>query len=286
MRRSRVAKPYTRKSVLIVGIAVVAAACGGSEDGSPTTTTAAPLDGTSTTTAAALLDGTSTTTTAALLDGAVTSLLDGRGAKSEVVGDPVAAPWTTLSDVAEACAEGNPGIAIVIDQLRDANVTVDLPDCVIHLEQGADVQLDNVTITGGIINLYDLGTAPSTNTIVLDNVTIDTVAFLIELSDADDSLDMSATDITTALGIGLQVVGTRDDANEGGDIRLVGSSLLATDLDATIQILASEQSGKIRLVGTTVDTQGFLFVLAADCKAELDGEVLDCSTATVIEELG
>ena len=42
----------------------------------------------------------------------------------------------------------------------------------------------------------------------------------------------------------------------------------------------------IRLVATTVDTQGPLTVLAADCEAKLDGEKLDCSTATVSEELG
>ena len=46
-----------------------------------------------------------------------------------------APPWTTLSDVATACAEGDPGVAIVTDELRDANTTVELPDCVIHLEQ-------------------------------------------------------------------------------------------------------------------------------------------------------
>ena len=206
--------------------------------------------------------------------------------ESGVVSDLAAPPWTTLADVAAACADGNPGIAIVTDQLRDANSTVDLPDCVIHLEQGADVQLNNVTITGGIINLHDRATEPSTNTIRFENVTIDAVALLIELNDADDSLDMRATDITTARGIGLRAAGARDDANEGGDIRLVGSSLLATDLDATIYILASEHSGKIRLVATTVDTQGPLTVLAADCEAKLDGEKLDCSTATVSEELG
>ncbi|MCZ6661609.1 MAG: hypothetical protein O6951_01610 [Actinobacteria bacterium] len=127
-----------------------------------------------------------------------------------------AAPWTTLSDVATACAEGDPGVAIVTDELRDANTTVELPDCVIHLEQGADVHLTNVTITGGIINLHDRATEPSTNTVRFENVTVDSVGFLVELNDAEDRLDFRVTDITTSRGIGLRIAGTRNDTNQGG----------------------------------------------------------------------
>jgi hypothetical protein len=203
--------------------------------------------------------------------------------------DPAQPPGSvSLADVALLCAapqQSGPGIAIIATELRDANRTVDLPDCVIHLEQGADVALNNVTITGGIINLHDRATEPSTNQIKLQRVTVDNAALLIELNDTNDSVETEATSITTQHGIAVQVAGTHDGANDGGSISLVSSSLLATDLDATINVLASEHSGTIRLVDTTVDTRGPLTVLAATCSAQLHGEQLDCSTAAVSAQL-
>jgi hypothetical protein len=72
---------------------------------------------------------------------------------------------------------------------------------------------------------------------------------------------------------------------DGGDVRLVGSSLLSTDLDATIDILAPEHGGTMRLVDTTVGAQSLLTAPANDCAARLEGDKLDCSTATLEAEL-
>jgi hypothetical protein len=192
-----------------------------------------------------------------------------------------------LADVAAACqqSQDGPGVAIIDRDLRDSNTSVELPDCVLHLEQGADVWLNNVVITGGVLNLHDRGTEPSVNRVKLQRVEIHADALLVELNDPDDAFQAEATEIVTAQGLILRVAGTRDDSNDGGDVRLVGSSLLSTDVDAPIQILASEHSGKIRLVNTTVDTRGSLTVLAFDCEARLDGEKLDCSTAALEAEL-
>ena len=208
--------------------------------------------------------------------------------ESPIVVQAETGPKMDLDDVSAACAgstEG-PGIAVIDRDLQDANITVELPDCVLHLEQGAGIQLNNVVITGGILNIHDRDTDPSVNRIKLQSVEIEVDALLVELNDVDDSLQIEATDIVTAQGVGLRVAGTHDGANEGGDIRLVGSSLLSTDLDATIHILASEHSGTVRLINTTVDTRGALTVLAADCEARLDGDLLDCSAATLEAELG
>lgn len=109
------------------------------------------------------------------------------------------------------------------------------------------------------------------NRVELQRVTIESAALLVELNDADDVLDAQATTITTARGIGVRVAGTRNDTNEGGSVTFVGSTLLSTDKEATIHVLASEHSGKVRLVSTTVDTQGPLTVLAHDCEALLGG---------------
>lgn len=147
------------------------------------------------------------------------------------------------------------------------------------------MQLNNVTITGGIINLHDRDTDPETNRIKLQRVTIASDALLIELNDVDDEVSMEATDIATAQGIGVRVAGTHEGATDGGSIRIVGSSLEATDLDSTIHVPASEHSGSIRLVGTTIDTPDLLTVLAADCEAVLDGDKLDCSTETVLGQI-
>jgi hypothetical protein len=216
------------------------------------------------------------------------AMISGTGSAAAPGGAAGSAQALSLADVAVLCAEpqqSGPGVAIVTTELRDANRTIELPDCVVHLEQGADVTLNNVTITGGVINIHDRDTDPSTNRMKLQRVTVDNAALLVELNDADDSFEAEATSITTQHGIGLRVAGTHDGANDGGSISMVGSALLATDLDATIHVLASEHSGTVRLHNTTVDTRGPLTVLAATCSAQLGGDRLDCSTATVSAEL-
>jgi hypothetical protein len=219
------------------------------------------------------------------------STVAGCGGAATISGsDDVAgsAPPMSLADVAASCLapqQSGPGVAIVTTELRDSNRTIELPDCVVHLEAGADVTLNNVTITGGVINIHDRDTDPSTNRMKLQRVAVDNAALLVELNDVDDSFEAEATSITTRRGIGVRVAGTHDGANDGGSITMVESSLLATDLDATIHVLASEHSGTIRLHNTTVDTRGPLTVLAATCSARLHEELLDCSTATVSAEL-
>lgn len=192
---------------------------------------------------------------------------------------------TTLAQVAEQCAapyngeEGLPGVAIVNTELRDANTSVELPDCVIHLEQGADVHLNNVTITGGVVNLHDRDTESAQNRVKVQRSTVNTDGWLIELNDADDTLQIEASSITAAQGINLTVVEPGEVA--GGDIRLVGSKLHATNVDASVSVYASEHSGIIRMVNTSADTQGLLTILASDCQAQLGGKTLDCSTAAL-----
>ncbi|HEX8581366.1 MAG TPA: hypothetical protein VF640_03515 [Acidimicrobiales bacterium] len=216
----------------------------------------------------------------------------GEGAVVDAGGGDVAASVAdgpvSLVDVAASCARptaAGPGIAIVTTELRDANRTVSLPDCVVHLEQGADVTLNNVTITGGILNIHDRATDASSNRLRLQRVSVDNDALLVELNDADDTFDAEATSIRTRRGIGVRVAGTRDGANEGGTISMVTSSLLATDADATVHVLASEHSGVVRLVDTSIDTRGPLTVLAGTCTARLRGRTLACSTEAVAEEL-
>ncbi|CAN5578016.1 hypothetical protein BH20ACT2_BH20ACT2_19110 [soil metagenome] len=191
-----------------------------------------------------------------------------------------------LAQVAEQCVSpggGQPGIAVVSTELRDANTTVDLPGCIIHLEAGADVHLNNVTITGGLLNIHDRDTDPSSNNVRLQKVTVDSAGLLIELNDADDTFQAEASDLTTTGGIHIRVADP--DANAGGDIRLVASKLLATDTDAPVVVAASEHSGVIRLVNTSVDTRGPLTILAADCEARLAGEKLDCSTEALVADI-
>ena len=88
-----------------------------------------------------------------------TSITSGRAAAATAVlaAAAVSAAWLlaptvqaatapqTLADVAEQCAEAGPGlvgVATVDRELRDANVSVELPDCVIHLASGSDVTLN------------------------------------------------------------------------------------------------------------------------------------------------
>ncbi|MDZ7676984.1 MAG: hypothetical protein U5K29_00340 [Acidimicrobiales bacterium] len=170
-------------------------------------------------------------------------------------------------------------------ELRDSNTTVNLEDCVVHLGSGADVTLNNVTVTGGILNLHDRDTDRARNVVRLQRVTFDSRAVLIELNDADDEFRAERLEATVAEGWSLQVAETDDDANEGGSVRLVSSTVLATGTDAPVTVTASEHSGTVELVNTTLDTRGLLLVTAADCSARIRGNALDCSTDALVADV-
>lgn len=195
---------------------------------------------------------------------------------------------TTLADVAAACNDGDPtvtGIVEVAGELRDANTTINLEDCIIHLAEGADVTLNNVTVTGGILNLHDRATNTSTNTIKLQRTTFDMAAVLIELNDATDEFRVEKLNATVVAGFSVRVAESEAGANDGGFVRMVGSSVLATGTDAPVTVAASEHSGTVELVNTSLDTLGLLTVVAGDCSGRMGGDQIDCSPDALADGL-
>lgn len=195
---------------------------------------------------------------------------------------------TSLADVAAACNDGDPSVPGVIEvagELRDANTTAELDDCIIRLVDGADVTLNNVTIAGGILNLHDRDTPTSTNRIKLQRTTLDMEAVLIELNDADDEFQTEKLAATVAVGFSVKVAETNDGANDGGFIRMVGSTVLATDVGAPVTVAASEHSGTVELVNTSLDTLGLLTVAAGDCSGRIHAQNIDCSTDALADAL-
>lgn len=195
---------------------------------------------------------------------------------------------TSLADVAAACNDGDPsapGVIEVAGELRDANKTVELDDCIIRLIEGADVTLSNVTISGGILNLHDRDTPTSSNRVKLQRTTFNMHAVLIELNDADDEFQTEELDATVDAGFSVRVAETEAGANDGGFVRMIGSSVLATSADAPVTVAASEHSGTVQLVNTSLDTRGLLTVAAGDCSGRMGGQSLDCSTDALADAL-
>jgi hypothetical protein len=218
---------------------------------------------------------------------AVTTLISATMFTACVVPPPPPPGPITLAQVATMCATSTeePATARLTTDLIDERTTVDLPDCVIHLENGAKVDLYKVTITGGILNIHDRDTDVAKNTIHLHRTTIDNDALLIEVNDDTDRISTDLSHITTKQGIVLAAAGTDQGANQGGTVFLESSTLQSTDVDAPISLVASEHSGTVKLDDTSVDTQGPLTVTAASCHARFSGDDLDCSTSALLEEI-
>lgn len=200
---------------------------------------------------------------------------------------------TTLADVKRACEESftptSPGRAGVESELRDANVevTIDAP-CLITLAPAAKVTLDNVTITGQILNLVDDPSDAGENAIKLRHVTINGQAgsgFLVELRDVGDTLEVEDSTLDFPLGIVFKVFGHRDDENSGGSIRMERTSLAADDDAEGVVLLTSEHTGVITLVETTIASPAGILLIAGECEALIQGDKLDCSVPSVVENL-
>jgi hypothetical protein len=119
----------------------------------------------------------------------------------------------------------------------------------------------------------------------LQRTTFDVEALLIELNDADDEFSTERLDATVVRGFSTAVAETEAGANDGGSVRMVNSSVLALDEDAPVTVRASEHSGTVDLVNTSLDTRGLLTVVAGQCSGRVGGEVLDCSTEALADAL-
>lgn len=129
--------------------------------------------------------------------------------------------WTLAAVAAEcqrtATAE-RPGVVEVATELRDSNATASIGvPCVIHLVDGADVTLNRVNLTTGVLNLHDRGTGPGENVVSIERSNITARAgagILIELNDPDDKLRMEISQISAPAGIAIRVAGQRGERQQ------------------------------------------------------------------------
>lgn len=200
--------------------------------------------------------------------------------------------WTVAAVAAEcqrSARDGQPGVVEITGELRDKNAqaTITVP-CILHLVDGAAVNLDNVNLKTNTLNIHDRSTGAAANAVSLKRTNITTASgILLELNDPSDSLRMEVSRFEAAKGIILRVAGLRGEDNSGGSITLTTSVLQSEGADTSgIQVLASEHSGVIRLERSAVNTPGPVTVLAAQCSAVVGANRLDCSTERLAEELG
>lgn len=227
------------------------------------------------------------------------ALLAGCAANADVVeiSEPAAngpGPQTMdLAGIAERCAatadSSGAGLVDVPGDLRDANVTVTIETpCLVRLASDSDVTLNNVTLNAAELEIDDIDANAGRNRIRLQNTTVAAQGIIVTLSDPDDSLSVVSSDLTGARGIAVEVAGTRDDDNTGGDIRFVDTQLAApAEEGAGVAIAASEHDGRFRSVNLTVDSPADVIVTAGDCRVQrsAQGEPLDCSTDRLVAEL-
>jgi hypothetical protein len=210
-----------------------------------------------------------------------------------VATDPAGSSIMSLQQLADRCAsstdDSGVGLVDVTGELRDANVTVDIPaPCLVRLGQDADVTLNNVTLTAAALHLDDLEADAGPNRVRVQRSTVNLASLLVSLSDPDDELSLTATTVAAEGGLVVEVAGTRDEENTGGRIQMVNSHLEAADPDgAGVVLTTSEHDGWFRSVNLTIDTPADLVVVAGDCQAQRthDGPPADCSTDALVDDL-
>lgn len=196
----------------------------------------------------------------------------------------------TLADECAASADDSgAGLVDVPGDLRDANVTVTIEvPCLVRLAADADVTLNNVTLHAAELEIDDVDADPGRNRFRLQNTTVDAAGLIVTLSDPDDALSVVSSDLTGTQGIVLEVVGSRDDDNTGGEARFADTQLTApADGGAGVVVTLSEHDGRFRSINLTVDTPADVLVTAGDCRVQRSPQdaPVDCSTDRLVEEL-
>lgn len=187
-------------------------------------------------------------------------------------------------------ADDGIGVVAITGDLWAANETVSIDDpCLVALSATSQVRLNNVQLHGATLNIDDRGAEAGPNRIQLQHVQLSGDAdagLLISLSDADDSVRIEASTIDYEGGISIAALGTRDDANTGGEIALVGSDLTASAADGVgIWLSASEHDGSFTAVNTVAESPAGVTVVAGTCTITRQGKPVDCSTSTVADDL-
>ncbi len=203
----------------------------------------------------------------------------------------------TLAQLSVACeasaskeADGV-GVVKLRGDLRDANSAVRIGQpCLIELAATSRVQLNNVQVTSSTLNIDDLGAAAGTNQVQLQRVTFTGVdsgaGLVVSLSDPTDTLRTEASSLSYPAGIAIEVAGTRDQDNSGGDIALINSQLAASGAQGHgVSLTASEHTGRFEAVGTSITTPANILTVAGVCSIKGKGKPIDCSTSAVADDL-
>ncbi|HWB71796.1 MAG TPA: hypothetical protein VG452_06220 [Egibacteraceae bacterium] len=161
--------------------------------------------------------------------------------------------------------------------------------CLVELATASAVRLHNVELRTAILNIDDRAADAGGNRIHLQRVNFvggADAGLLISLNDPADTFRSEASSFHYPQGIALEVGGTRQDLNEGGTITLVASELLAEDAGGVgIWLAASEHDGSFEAVETVAESPAGVTVVAGSCRIQRHGQPIDCSTATVADDL-
>lgn len=207
----------------------------------------------------------------------------------------------TLDDLASRCAQsvGEDGFGEVSieGRLIVSNETGEiLVPCRVRLERGGHLQLNNVKLRSKHLVISDY--EPNGKTRVRFNnsdlIASGKFGFLLQLSDAEDSVAVHRSTLNYPLSVWVRISGQAQNSPGGGRIEVKNSTARAADPESEdgIQFVAGEIGGKAEFNKLTLDTgkpegeyqNALLF--AGDCKTkQVEGFPNRCGPEAMLQGL-
>lgn len=207
-----------------------------------------------------------------------------------------------LEDLASKCTSsvGEDGFgSVTIDRrliISGENGEISVP-CRVRLEKGSSLRLNNVKLRTKHLSISDYEPNDETPVRIENSELIATGrhGFLLQLSDAEDSVEVRRSKIDYPLSVWVRVSDLDQEAEVGGGrIAVTNSTVRADDPESAdgIQFVAGEIGGKAKFNKLKLDTgapegefqNAILF--AGECKVQrVEGYPNRCGTEAILEGL-
>lgn len=207
----------------------------------------------------------------------------------------------TLADLAARCVrsvgEDGYGYATIDYRVTVSNEVGEIPvPCRIRPERDGWLQLNNVDLRSKHLSISDYGTNGETRVIVNNSnlLAAGRHGFLLQLSDAQDSVAARNSTIDYPLSVWVQISGQAEDAPGGGRIEVSNSVVRAADpqSDDGIQLVAGELGGRARFLNLKLDAGDLksdcqnALLFAGDCQAtRVEGFPNRCGPQEMLQRL-
>jgi hypothetical protein len=208
-----------------------------------------------------------------------------RGEDADIIDTDVPVD-TTAEQIGEACRASRDdsgfGEYHVTGRVRLARSTLrlDVP-CRLILKDDARLTFSDVTMETTHLLITDEPGSAGRNVVRLSKVQgvgRDGAAFAMSFNDSTDAIVVADSTLDYQMAVWMRAVGSRPGSEGGGDIRIRRTELTA-NIPGTegVQIVASEDGGKLTLQNVNIVTPTVPLLFAGQCRAQrLTGAPEDC----------